>query len=60
MAGNIGSLLFVVLDSTYFVGRSVNKKATEFAQELKLDKNKGKGWYVKFEAFRKQNFCKEQ
>ncbi|XP_078492649.1 uncharacterized protein LOC100186529 [Ciona intestinalis] len=32
MCGNIGSLLFVVLDSTYFVGRSVNRKASEFAK----------------------------
>ncbi|CAK8671983.1 unnamed protein product [Clavelina lepadiformis] len=47
MFGNIVALLIITLDSTYFVGRSVNKKATDFARDH-LGNNyaeKEKTWY---------------
>uniref|UniRef100_H2YSI9 G-protein coupled receptors family 1 profile domain-containing protein n=1 Tax=Ciona savignyi TaxID=51511 RepID=H2YSI9_CIOSA len=48
MCGNIGALLFVVLDSTYFVGRSVNRKASEFAKGFLSDIEavRGRQWLL--------------
>jgi len=42
MCGNVGALLFVVLDSTYFVGRNVSTKIEDFISECPDDAKKEK------------------